>query len=78
MLGSSTLTTYADTTSLLQIHKVAPIISWEAAVSILRQWAVLLKVILGPEEVHPMAYNLTLLIESVEELSAWMQAHTCY
>ena len=34
-LDSSTLTTFVDTASILQSKKVAPIIGWEAAVSML-------------------------------------------
>ena len=37
-----TLDTYMDTTSLFQRQKVAPIIRWEASVSMLDQWAVFL------------------------------------
>ena len=49
---------------------MAPIIGWEAAVSMLEQWAVLLEVVFGPVCIHPEVYKLSMLIEAVAEVSA--------
>ena len=51
-LDSIMLTKYADTTILLQRHKVSPIGLWEGAKSMLRQWSVFLAVLLVPPKKH--------------------------
>ena len=49
-LYRSTLTMYADTTSILQNQNISPILGWEAMDIMLEQWDVLLLVIIIPPE----------------------------
>ena len=49
---SSMISTYYNNASLLQHHKVAHIVGWEAAKSMLEKWAVFLAVLWVPPEQH--------------------------
>ena len=69
-LDSSTLTTNANTDSLLLIQKVDPIIRWELARKIVGQQVVFLTVSLGPGIGHLTVYERRLLIKKVEEVNA--------
>ena len=51
-LCSSMLMMYAETIALLQRQKIAPIEGWEAEVSMMQKWAVLLSLMLVPEMEH--------------------------
>ena len=63
-LDSSTLTAFANTSTILHRQKVSPIIGWEATVSILEQWNILLEVILGTVGRNSSIYKLSMLIEA--------------
>ena len=78
MLYISTLNAYADTTALLQRHKIAQIVRWEAAVSMLHQWQVFILVMIGTPTDHRSFYDITILIDSVDEVIAHLQAHEIY
>ena len=78
VLDISTLTTYSDTASLLQIKKVSPIIRWEAAVNILDQWEVFLKVIFGPGSSYPVVYELTIMVDASEEVNSRLMEQARY
>ena len=66
VLDRITLTTYADTSLLLQFQKVVPIIRWEAAVIMLEQWEVFLAVIMIPGSLQPVVYKLTIPVDGSE------------
>ena len=55
-LDCSTLTTYAETTALLDCQKIAPMVGWEPAI-MMQQWAVFLLVMLGTETKQSMSSN---------------------
>ena len=57
-LDISMLTIFTDMASIPQRQNIAPIIVWEAAVSILDQWEVLLEVILGTLGGNPAVYEI--------------------
>ena len=70
-LDTSTITT--GTASLLQLHKIAPIVVWEASVRMVEQWAVFLVVILGLPDEHQAVYELNMVINAAEKLNARIQ-----
>ena len=78
MLESRMRTTYADTNSMIQHQKVAPIIGWEAIINMLEQWTLLLTVILVPGRSNPEVYKLTMLINASEEVNVRRQAQARY
>ena len=72
-LDISDLMMFSNTAALLHRHKVAPIIGWEAVVSMLDQWMIFLEVILGTVDGHPAVYKLSMLIDSVGQVSACLR-----
>ena len=62
VLDSTILTTYANTTSLIQFQNVVPIIQTEAAFNMLEKWVVFLMVNLRPGISHPAMYEITMTI----------------
>ena len=75
-LDSSILTTYANTASLLQIQKFAPILGWEATNIMLEQWSVFLRVLGVPYEKHCAVYELMLVIDVVGEVKDRLRAQS--
>ena len=73
-LNISTLTMYTDTATRLHLQKINPVVGLEAAVSIMQQWVVFLTLIPGPETEHQTVYDITLLINVADEMSACLQA----
>ena len=69
---------YADTAVILQRHNIAPIVGWEAAVSMLQKWAVFLSVMIVTPIEHRALYELTLLIEAMEGVSTHLQSQEHY
>ena len=72
-LDSISLMTFSDTSALLQIQKISSIIGWEAMVNMLDQREVSLQVVLGTASGHLSVYELSMLIESVEEVNAHLR-----
>ena len=62
--------TFSNTANLIQRKKVATIIRWEDAVSMLDQWEFFLELILGLAGGQLAVYKLLILIESAGEFSA--------
>ena len=68
-----TPTTHDNTTSLLQCHNLSPIVLWEAAKSMLEQWAIFLDFLWGPPKKHRTVHTLMLLIGVAEEVNYRLQ-----
>ena len=69
-----TLTNYVETVYLLQKQRISPKKGLEAAVSMLKQWAVFLEIMLGSPSRNLAVYEITLLIEVVDEVSTRLRA----
>ena len=76
VLDRSTTTMYADTYTLLQRHKVAPIKGWEKEKSMLKKWEVFLAFMWVPTQKHPSVYEIMLLIDAEEEVNERLQAQS--
>ena len=73
---SSTQTTYSDTASTPQLQtSSSPIVGWEAIVKIIYQWSIFLAIILVPYDQHPVVYDITIILDVVEEtnIRLWAQ-----
>ena len=57
-------------------HKVAPIAGWDEAVSQIEAWAVFCKVSLGDNRLHPMTYEIFLLLEEASGVSPRLRAQS--
>ena len=73
-MNSSTLTTYADTTYLLHSHKVATIMGWDVAKSMLEQCSFFLVVLWVPPNKHCIFYEIMLMIDSAEEVNTRLRS----
>ena len=71
-LDSSIITTYSNTSALIQCHKVAPIVVWDAANSMLGKWAVFLTVLCIPPRKHCAVYKLMLLVDVSVGVNSWL------
>ena len=78
VLDRSMLTMYEDTNKLPQNQNIAPIVGWEAAVSMMHQCAVFLLATIGTETDHRSVYEILLLIDMSEELSSHLQDQACH
>ena len=64
------MTSYTDAATLTKQHCIPPIVSWEAAAKILEQWLVVVTVLVGPQGRHPAFFELTILLESANEVKS--------
>ena len=69
---------YVDTFYLLKKQKVETIVIWKVEAKMLEQWDIFISVTLGPPEEHLAVYELTLLIDTVEEFNNWLRAQAQY
>ena len=49
-LDANSLMSYADAAALMKQQRIPPILGWEAAAKMLKQWLILVTVLLGPKE----------------------------
>ena len=63
-LDANTLISYADVAALIKQQCIPPIVGWEAAAKMLEQWLVVVTVLLGPQESHPVVFELATLLEA--------------
>ena len=70
---SNTLTPYSNTAALMAKQRITPIFGWEGADKMLKQWLVLLDVILGPPKLHPAVHKLGVLLEATEEVNTCLR-----
>ena len=55
-------------------QRIPPIVGWEAAEKILKQWLVVVTVLLGPQERHPAMFELVTLLEAADEVNSRLQS----
>ena len=48
-LDANTLTSYADAAALMKQQRIPPLVGWETAAKMLKQWLVVVTVLLGPQ-----------------------------
>ena len=48
-LDANTLTSYVDAAALMKQQRIPPIVGWEAVAKMLKQWLVVVTVLLGPQ-----------------------------
>ena len=60
-LDTNTLTLYTEISSLTKQHHMDPIIWWEGAVNILSKWLIIIDIILVPQEMYPIIYEMATL-----------------
>ena len=51
-------------------HRIPPIVGWEATAKILKQWLVVVTVLLGPQERHPAVFELETLLMAAKEVTS--------
>ena len=73
-LDANTLTSYADAAALMKQQHIPPIVGWEAATKMLKQWLVVVTVLLGPQEHHPAVFELATLLEAENEVNFRLRA----
>ena len=73
-LGANTMTSYIDASALMKKQRIPPIVGWEAAEKILKQWLVVVTVLLGPQERHPAMFELVTLLEAADEVHSRLQS----
>ena len=73
-LDANTLTSYGDASELMKQQRIPPIVGWEAAAKILKQWLVVVTVLLGPQERHQAVFELATLLEAADEVKSCIRA----
>ena len=73
-LDANTLTSYADAAALMKQQHIPPIVGWEAAAKMLKQWLVMVTVLLGPQEHHLAVFVLSTLLEAANEVNSRLRA----
>ena len=68
------MTSYIDASALMKKQRIPPIVGWEAAEKILKQWIVVMTVLLGPQECHPAVFELATLLEETYEVNSRLRA----
>lgn len=56
---------YTDANSLINQKRMELIIGWEGMEKMIKQWPVLLNILMGLQEKHPDIYELAIIIESM-------------
>ena len=56
---------YTDANSLMNHKRMELIIGWEGMENMIKQWPVLLNILMGLQEKHPDIYELSTIIESM-------------
>ena len=56
-------------------QKVTPISGWDKAAYQIEAWSVFCRVFLGDNRVHPMMYDMFLLLEEKSGVNPWLQVH---
>ena len=78
VLDNIILIIYSNTAHLLQHQRVSHIMVWGEAVKIVEKWDIYLAIILGHSDTQPDIYDITILINSGEEVSAQLHAQGMY
>ena len=56
ILGGGTLTSFVNTSLLMEKQKFAPITGWDEVASQIEAWVVFCTVFMGDDSVHPATY----------------------
>ena len=69
-LDANTMNSYANTAALMKQHHIPLIIGWGGTANMLKQWIVVITVLLGPQDRHLEVFELATFLTAADEVNS--------